>query len=158
MQQAGAYHHFQGTHPSAFDRIAMRGRNPGVDSEISVELQAGPGAASSARTALRPLERRLGREVLEDVRLLVSELVTNSIRHSDAGDGGAVGLEVGVSGGTLRVEVVDHGAGFDPQPRRADDRQDGGWGLYLVDQLADRWGVVKQPRTRVWFELDDVAS
>ena len=52
----------------------------------------------------------------------------------------------------MRVEVADRGPGFDP--RLADDRAGSGWGLYLVDQLADRLGVSRTDGTTVWFEID----
>ena len=41
-----------------------------------------------------------------------------------------------------------------PKKRDADKTKVGGWGLYLVDQLADRWGVNRGKLTRVWFEID----
>jgi anti-sigma regulatory factor (Ser/Thr protein kinase) len=57
------------------------------------------------------------------------------------------------------VEVTDRGKGFDPElvppPRRSGI---GGWGLYLVDRLADRWGVDGDRATRVWFEIDNASS
>jgi anti-sigma regulatory factor (Ser/Thr protein kinase) len=92
---------------------------------------------------------------MNDVRLLVSELVTNSVRHSEGASTGApVTLEVAVSDGTLRVEVTDRGRGFEPQPREPGQSKASGWGLYLVDHLADRWGVMRNHITRVWFEID----
>jgi hypothetical protein len=54
----------------------------------------------------------------------------------------------------VRVEVGDLGPGFDPGPRDLDRESPSGWGLYLVDQLADRWGVTRAGGTRVWFEID----
>ncbi|HEX6460898.1 MAG TPA: ATP-binding protein, partial [Thermoleophilaceae bacterium] len=53
----------------------------------------------------------------------------------------------------LRVEVGDDGPGFVPAPRSADAPLDSHWGLHLVEELADRWGVVAEPETLVWFEL-----
>jgi anti-sigma regulatory factor (Ser/Thr protein kinase) len=96
--------------------------------------------------------------VLDDIRLLVSELVTNAVRHADARSAGEVGLDVTIDRGRVRVEVADPGAGFEPQPRDDEMNRPGGWGLYLVDRIADRWGVVRNHLNRVWFEIDGVAA
>jgi anti-sigma regulatory factor (Ser/Thr protein kinase) len=86
------------------------------------------------------------------LRLLVSELVTNSVRHvSDATRPVVLALRLGAR--AIRVEVHDGGAGFTPgtpKPRGAD----GGFGLFLVERMASRWGVDIADGTRVWFELD----
>ena len=125
-----------------------------ADNRIEMELPAGPDAAAAARNALLALGGGVGEEVLNDARLLVSELVTNSVRHSDAGKRATVQMQVLVSESTLHIEVADGGKGFEPKPRDADRTRPGGWGLYLVDQLADRWGVATDRLTRVWFEMD----
>jgi anti-sigma regulatory factor (Ser/Thr protein kinase) len=86
------------------------------------------------------------------LRLLVSELVTNSVRHV-AGSTEPVELAVRIGAREIRVEVRDGGAGFEPgkpEPRGAD----GGFGLFLVERMASRWGVETQDGTRVWFELE----
>jgi anti-sigma regulatory factor (Ser/Thr protein kinase) len=86
------------------------------------------------------------------LRLLVSELVTNSVRHV-SGSTRPVALHVRIEDGSIRVEVHDGGAGFQPgrlEPRGAD----GGFGLFLVERMASRWGVEVRDGTRVWFELD----
>jgi serine/threonine-protein kinase RsbW len=99
---------------------------------------------------LPPSLRDADRGVL---RLLVSELVTNCIRHAAAPAGSSVELEMRVADERIRVEVGDDGDGFVPAgapPRGAD----GGYGLYLVERMASRWGVETDRGTRVWFELD----
>ena len=79
----------------------------------------------------------------------MSELVTNSLRHTGSAD---IELEVWRSDEVVRVDVCDHGAGFDvPGPPQPGDAS--GWGLFMVDRLADRWGVETNGDTRVWFEL-----
>ena len=79
----------------------------------------------------------------------MSELVTNSLRHTGSAD---IALEVWRSDEVVHVDVRDHGAGFElngsPQPGDAS-----GWGLFMVDRLADRWGVQTNGDTHVWFEL-----
>jgi anti-sigma regulatory factor (Ser/Thr protein kinase) len=124
------------------------------DEAISVEFEAGPEAAAWARNALFAVEPKVEDDLMADVRLLVSELVTNSVRHSGVGPPESVALDVAVDADTIRVEVSDGGAGFEPRPRETDRSKPGGWGLYLVDRLADRWGVARNQFTRVWFEID----
>lgn len=121
---------------------------------IDVEFEAGPTAAAGARNALVALDGRVDDDLLNDVRLLVSELVTNSVRHSSIRPQDRVQMTVALTSSTVRVEVADPGEGFEPEPRSPDDSRIGGWGLYLVDQLADRWGVARNDVTRVWFEMD----
>ena len=134
--------------------LAQPAAGSGTQNQIAVEFEAGPSAAAAARNALVALEGRVDDRLLGDVRLLVSELITNSVRHSSVKPDDCVHMSVAVTENALRVEVADPGDGFEPKPRDLDRTRPGGWGLYLVDQLADRWGVVRDHFTRVWFELD----
>ena len=111
-------------------------------------------APATARWALIQAGAGLGSSALQDVCLLVSELVTNAIRHAglDADDG--VELEVVVGNERVRVEVFDSGPGFAPGQPAPDPQEPSGWGLFIVDRVADRWGVTTDHGTRVWFELD----
>jgi len=130
------------------------GRGPRVSRQVSVALETGPEAISAARMAVEALAARVEGDALNDTRLLISELVTNSIRHSQAATSSHVRLEITLAADTLRVEVIDAGEGFEPRPRTAGQSAASGWGLYLVDQLTDRWGVATNGgTTRVWFEL-----
>jgi integral membrane sensor domain MASE1/anti-sigma regulatory factor (Ser/Thr protein kinase) len=122
--------------------------------EIRTVLAREPHAASIARERIAELEPALGRVLMGNVRLLVSELVTNSVRHSQTGAADEIELRVAVFADRLRVEVSDRGAGFDRKVRVPERGSGSGWGLYLVDQLADRWGVSRDDSTRVWFEID----
>jgi anti-sigma regulatory factor (Ser/Thr protein kinase) len=121
---------------------------------VNIQLEAGPSAAALARNALVPIERKVDEDLMADVRLLVSELVTNSVRHADMPPPGRVSLAVSLDDRTIHVEVRDNGAGFQPRRRSAGQSKAGGWGLYLVERLADRWGVMLNHVTRVWFEID----
>jgi anti-sigma regulatory factor (Ser/Thr protein kinase) len=118
---------------------------------VDVELPRSNQAPATARRAVGRLDHRLSPRRLADVLLLVSELVTNAVRHAV---GERLRLVVTLEDGRLRVEVHDPGGGFKPQAPALDPARPSGWGLFLVDELADRWGVDAAPRTRVWFEMD----
>lgn len=90
---------------------------------------------------------------VDDLRLLVSEVVTNAIRHAGTGPEDRVGLRIDVRGSRVRVEVRDEGSGFVFRRTKADPARASGWGLYLVAELADRWGIEDDQQTCVWFEL-----
>ena len=115
-----------------------------------MELPSTTAAPARARGALDKVAGSIAPERLRDVRLLVSELVTNAVRHA-AGD--VLRLVISHKRGVLRVEVHDPGDGFEVRSPSPDPRRSSGWGLVLVDELADRWGVDRAPRTRVWFEM-----
>ena len=118
---------------------------------IDVELPCTPTAPARARGALDEIQGRISADRMRDVRLLVSELVTNAVRHAG---GEAVRLVVALTGSMLRIEVHDPGRGFEFKPPPDDPLRASGWGLVLVEELADRWGIDHAPRTRVWFEMD----
>ena len=121
---------------------------------LDLTLPAGPQAPGEARHALDGLTESLESARLDEVRLLVSELVTNSVRHAGLTRQEWIGLRVEVTRELLRVEVTDNGPGFEAGTPLPSMYQDSGWGLYLVEQIADRWGVTQEEGTCVWFELD----
>jgi anti-sigma regulatory factor (Ser/Thr protein kinase) len=123
---------------------------------MHVELRFPPAPASvrRAREAVASaLDGRLSAEVERDVVLLVSEVVTTSVRHATPEARGDIGLLVSIRDDRVRVEVSDGGPGFDPQVRPSREGPSG-WGLYLVDYLADRWGVTRDGSNALWFEFD----
>ncbi|HEY2601948.1 MAG TPA: ATP-binding protein [Thermoleophilaceae bacterium] len=122
--------------------------------EVRLRLTSGPDAIAAARRGLDSLETEVGSQRLHDMRLLVSELVTNSVRHAVAGDSEQLELAVLVSKQCIHVSVTDPGPGFEASPRSPDDDPGSGWGLFLVEQLSDRWGVEVNGSTQVWFELE----
>jgi len=122
------------------------------------DLPASPEAAAEARHALDELTSALPDGRARDVRLLVSELVTNAVRHADLRTDDLIRLVVDLADHTLRVEVHDPGGGFVPTTPSPDPARPSGWGLYLVAELADRWGVDSDEATLVWFELDRPAA
>jgi len=115
-----------------------------------------PPAASAATTARTEVTERLaallGKQVLEDVRLLVTELITNALRHGALSPGDRVSVKASVEDGVVRLEVTDPGRDGDVAQREPGPRG-GGYGLYLVEQLARRWGVDRREGTTVWCEL-----
>ena len=123
---------------------------------IERELPVAPEAAAEARHALAGISLADGRE--RDVRLLVSELVTNAVRHANLATADVILLVIDMGDHMLRVEVHDPGGGFVPSAPSPDPARPSGWGLYLVAELADRWGVDSDDRTLVWFELDRAAA
>jgi anti-sigma regulatory factor (Ser/Thr protein kinase) len=125
---------------------------------VERRLPVSPEAASAARHALDDLGDAMSDARLRDVRLLVSEVVTNAVRHADLAAGDANELVVELNGGALRVEVHDPGGGFVPTAPAPDPTRPSGWGLYLVAELADRWGVDSDETTLVWFEFDRPAA
>jgi anti-sigma regulatory factor (Ser/Thr protein kinase) len=125
---------------------------------VERRLAVTPEAAAEARHVLDDLNDAIPDSRMRDVRLLISELVTNAVRHADLDSGDAIDLVIDVADGMLRVEVHDPGGGFVPSAPSPDPARPSGWGLYLVAELADRWGVDSDDRTRVWFELDRPAA
>ena len=121
---------------------------------IELQLDSGPTAASEARAALAVLDGKADANVLEDVKLLLSEVVTNAVRHSASPRDAKIGLAVSLLGDAVRAEVIDAGHGFEPVPRGTPRDAVGGWGLHLVDRIARRWGVDTGTPARVWFELE----
>lgn len=122
----------------------------------TIELRGGPEAVSAARHAIEQLADQESLPRIEDLRLLVSELVTNSVLHGRAGPGDRVHMHVKRPDHGVRVEVCDEGPGWAEQLRSPslDSLQPaGGWGLMLVGALADRWGVECGDETCVWFEI-----
>jgi serine/threonine-protein kinase RsbW len=115
-------------------------------------LPCEPEAASAARTVVsRWLDGRANPEFHDDARLLVSELVGNSVRHAEQPAGATLRISAVAVDGVVRVDVADHGRGA--VRRRKADVRTGGYGLEMVELLAARWGVSHTHGTRVWFEL-----
>jgi anti-sigma regulatory factor (Ser/Thr protein kinase) len=118
---------------------------------LSLDIERNLTAPATARRAVDGLSAVVAEDVLRDVRLLVSELVTNSVKY---GGEGALHLQIDADGPRkLRAEVIDQGVGFVPVARDRASTEVGGWGLHLVQTLSDRWGVY-EGSTHVWFEID----
>jgi anti-sigma regulatory factor (Ser/Thr protein kinase) len=126
-----------------------------MDSRVRAlyKIEPQPGGPAQARRIIADeLADRVPAPVLDDVKLMVSELVTNGIVHGSTEPDEPVMLDLLVNG-SIRCRVMDHGEGFATRARNADPSPSGGWGLQVVEQLADRWGLQCSPkRTEVWFE------
>jgi anti-sigma regulatory factor (Ser/Thr protein kinase) len=117
-------------------------------------LEALPSAVGEARRWVAAVAGDLlGADQGENLRLVISEIVTNALRHGAAGQ--SIDLAVTAKREFLCVQVTDDGPGLAPRPRALEPEEDGGFGLFFVEQLTRRWGVTRENRrTRVWFELD----
>ena len=126
--------------------------DPAVPPELLLRLSAEPSAAAQARDALAAFAETMPAEALADLRLVVTELVTNSVKY---GPGGPIVVSVKRGAdGAVSGEVLDGGrAGV--RMRRSPNPGGGGLGLQIVDAVASAWGV--RPRsTRVWFRIDPI--
>lgn len=123
---------------------------PAMGENLNLTLPHRPDSVAEARHASARLLNGFSDRSRSGAMLIVSELVTNAIKH---GPGGPVTLRMQRHDGAVRGEVTDQGNG------RIEVRQDrepgsGGFGLGLVDALSDRWGL-DSADARVWFELRD---
>jgi anti-sigma regulatory factor (Ser/Thr protein kinase) len=114
--------------------------------ERTIPLPPSRTALHLARTTVREVAAApLGARV-RDAEIVVSELVANALRHGRA----PITLTVTMRDGRCRIGVEDHGQG---RPAFRRPGESGGWGLHVIERLADRWGV-GQGNTQVWCELD----
>jgi anti-sigma regulatory factor (Ser/Thr protein kinase) len=120
--------------------------------QFSFQFPPADDAPAQARAALEVFDQILSPEVLEDLQLVVSELVTNSVKFGPKRPI-TLALSVGTEG-VVQGEVIDQGDGERAKIQMtAEPTIAGGWGLHLVDQLAVDWGV-HEGSTHVWFEID----
>ena len=124
----------------------------GAHEYLHVRIAGTVEAAARARSELGRLRADLDAPMLESMRLLITELITNAVRHAQAP---AVEMTVTVSERDVHVEIANPGGDFEAAPSGPED-SDSGWGLFLVDRLSERWGVAQDSGSvyqRVWFEL-----
>ena len=133
-------------------QVQNRRSRSGAWQGLDVELPARVTMLSQVRSVLADLP--LPAPVLTDARLLVSELVANSMRHAGLGPDDLIHVTAEVTRGCLRVDVIDGGrCGTRTSPGRTRPRPEAesGWGLFLVETLSTRWG---HDPGRFWFELE----
>ena len=119
----------------------------------TLSLMPDPTAPAIARRKLKDLLLDLPTAVVEDVLLLTTEMVTNSVRHADVNANDRIHVAVEMASSRVRVAVTDPGAGEAFEPRRPDVHATGGRGLLLIAEMSDRWGIDRSSATTVWFEL-----
>jgi anti-sigma regulatory factor (Ser/Thr protein kinase) len=116
----------------------------GVFARDTAEVRRARGLVRSALTSWGLPQQ------VPDFELAVSELVTNALVHGS----GDVEVYLTASADIIRLDVADHGGVDSPhiEPRSANEAP-GGWGLQLIDELADAWATASGPtQTRVWME------
>jgi anti-sigma regulatory factor (Ser/Thr protein kinase) len=131
----------------------------GVAAQVQLQLGRDPRAPAEARAAVSSQLSEMDVEParVQTVVLLVSEVVSNAVRHSSAPPDAPITLSSAVQSGIVRVDVTDAGEGFTPRPRDP-ERLGEGYGLYLLEKAARAWGVERVGGTTVWFEVELAAE
>jgi peptidoglycan hydrolase-like protein with peptidoglycan-binding domain/anti-sigma regulatory factor (Ser/Thr protein kinase) len=120
---------------------------------LILDQPASADAAGATRTMIGSMTPDLSGSERYALMLAATEVVNNAVLHAGQRGEGDIRVELAVSEARVRFAVRDDGSGFDvPQSHQRGDPQIGGWGLYLVDAIADRWGVEHEPTT-VWLEV-----
>lgn len=129
-----------------------------VDRPPAAALKLSVSADAAAVPAVRRSADGLASALVEDasgrLRLLISELVSNAVLHGAGTESGPLQVGVFISKEKIRVEVTDTGGGLAAPTPAADPEREGGYGLRLVEALADRWGSKLGDEHTLWFELD----
>lgn len=124
-----------------------------MHADLDVQFPADAGAPEAARRSIERLRADLLPATFDETTLLVSELVTNSVRHGGLAWDQPIRVRAAVGDRSLRVAVTDPGEGFDVSAIDPPNGH-GGWGLRVLDRLASAWGVEEdRATTTVWFEL-----
>lgn len=124
--------------------------------EARVSFLPSDSAPAMGRRVLGGLADRVPAPVMDDARLLLTEVMTNAIVHGRLGDGQVIDVGIRVSEGDLVVEVSNPGRGFAREALRQSAELGSGWGLFLLDRIADDWGVDRRAADGgvvVWFRL-----
>jgi anti-sigma regulatory factor (Ser/Thr protein kinase) len=140
-----------------YGRLGRRVSMGLVSDDVSILLPAVVESARAAREAVDALALGEHDEAGFAVRLLVTELVSNSVRHAGLSSADSIAVEVWVEDGLVRGEVTDRGPGFDRPAFDQPPAGVSGRGLYLVDALADQWGVERTIDDQgwvVWFQIE----
>jgi len=113
---------------------------------------------SARRLAIDFAGDRLSDVKLDDFALMVSEVVSNAVRHGSPEADGNIGLRLEGDQDALRVVVTDGGQVFAIDPGSLDPDRNESFGLLLVDKLADRWGYSLDGKKAIWLEVDNPPS
>jgi serine/threonine-protein kinase RsbW len=123
---------------------------------LRLDLPCGPEAPAAVRQALADVDE--SGWLLGDAMLIASELVTNAVLHSGCSADHTVNVRASQRGNRVVIAVHDPGISRQPAEPRGAGSSFGGWGLRIVDQLADRWGTERPDGYRVWAELAVVTA
>ena len=137
-----------GTHASGAPGVAQ-------PQAISFRVPGGVEAPRHARSVMSSHLRDIDRAVASDAALIISELVTNSVRHAGVGSDQLVTVDLMLLDEHLRITVTDPGCDLQPRLSTQDLDGLGGHGLRLVDLLSVSWGVGRDAvgATQVWCDL-----
>ena len=119
--------------------------------EFRVPLTAAA-AASIRHSIADALAGHVPNRALADAQLVLSELVTNSVRHAGLDGDAVLRIAVSLHEGVLRLEVIDEGD-LGAVALRPPTMAGGGFGLNVVEMLSRAWGVDREGNTRVWVEM-----
>jgi len=123
--------------------------------ERHLRFQTLPEAVGAARRALSDWESELEPTLFYDLSLCVSELVTNSVHRRAGTDSEEASLAVRRSATVARAELTEPSRDEAVHGPLAGG---GEWGIFIIDHIADRWGVDTSSGTRLWCEMDLAAD
>jgi anti-sigma regulatory factor (Ser/Thr protein kinase) len=117
---------------------------------LSITTKGGNDAPARVRRALMAFSDDFG-EKTDDVRLIVTELVTNAVVHSGLDCESLFQFALWTSPDRISCALLYQGDPFAAEPQPGNQR----FGLHLVDTLSDDWGVERgDNKNRVWFEIN----
>jgi anti-sigma regulatory factor (Ser/Thr protein kinase) len=120
--------------------------------ELQRTIPNGPFAPAAARGMVTEFASELPEDILNRVRLVASEIVSNSFKHAGNPHGAPIEMTLTLTQGHLRLEVDDHSI-FDPTPETVLERDDVRWGLTIVERTASDCGRISEG-SGIWAEFD----
>ncbi|WP_406336370.1 ATP-binding protein [Streptomyces zaomyceticus] len=119
--------------------------------KVPALVKAVPPARRRVRAVAHGLGLALDNDMLASIELLAGEVIANAVRHTD----GSCAVCLRWTGTRLRVEVTDSGnADTELLAQVAGPDDENGRGLFLVESIADAWGIVPDPAGKTtWFEI-----
>jgi anti-sigma regulatory factor (Ser/Thr protein kinase) len=133
--------------------VATKARSPDMRPQAELRFPPELTTPAFARAAVSDMASGLPEEVVSDIELLTTELVTNAVMHATVSQSEQIIVRLMLHD-RVRVEVIDAGPPFDPRPVKPDSGSTSSWGLFIVDAVATSWGVEPEGRgKKVWFEV-----
>jgi anti-sigma regulatory factor (Ser/Thr protein kinase) len=121
--------------------------------QVREEIGNGPHAPAQARRLVDSLVDNVPAPILDEVRLITSELVTNSYKHAGNPPGHPIEVTLQLHSDRVRLEVLDRSV-FDPTPETSTELREVKWGLVILDRIADSWGRISEGGIWAEFRLD----